>query len=109
MSSARDEGERFAKQWSFARRACVRLKMARCLDQEGVKALSLAGVGGPHALVLGTESYYPVMQAGRCALGSRLPARPVKVFTHVRADEDRVNLGQLGKLANRPIVSRGGV
>lgn len=32
---------------------------------EGVKKLSLAGVGGPYALVLGAESYYPLMQAGK--------------------------------------------
>jgi uncharacterized linocin/CFP29 family protein len=32
---------------------------------EGVKLLSLAGVGGPYALVLGAGSYYPLMQAGK--------------------------------------------
>jgi len=32
---------------------------------EAVKMLGLAGVGGPYTLVLGTELYYPLMQAGK--------------------------------------------
>jgi uncharacterized linocin/CFP29 family protein len=32
---------------------------------EGVKALGVSGVGGPYALVLGADTYYPLMQAGR--------------------------------------------
>jgi uncharacterized linocin/CFP29 family protein len=32
---------------------------------KGVKRLRRAGVGGPYALVLGTEHYYPLMQAGK--------------------------------------------
>lgn len=42
---------------------------------EGVKQLRLSGVGGPYALVLGTEQYYPLMQAGKSGYP---PARIVR-------------------------------
>ena len=42
---------------------------------EGVKTLRQAGIGGPYALVLGTESYFELMQAGR---GSYPPKRIIR-------------------------------
>jgi uncharacterized linocin/CFP29 family protein len=42
---------------------------------EGIKALKAAGIGGPYALVLGANAYYPLMEAGQ---GGYPPRRIVK-------------------------------
>lgn len=42
---------------------------------EGIKTLKAAGIGGPYALVLGSDAYYPLMQSGG---GGYPPRRIIK-------------------------------
>lgn len=56
---------------------------------EAVKAMSVAGIGGPYALVLGTDAYFALMQAA----GKGFP--PYKAVANILGSEDILMTGAL--------------